>query len=79
MDVRIPLKFIMPGQHDELYVMHSAPWTDNTRLTPIYSEKLCKLEMVHLRPTNSSHTVVTDAGHLITQEKPKELGEHFAA
>ncbi|KAI0346372.1 alpha/beta-hydrolase [Trametopsis cervina] len=34
-----------------------------------------RYEMVNLRPANSSHTVVTEAGHLITQEKPKELSE----
>ncbi|KAI0087436.1 Alpha/Beta hydrolase protein [Irpex rosettiformis] len=38
-------------------------------------ETLFKHEMVKLRPANSSHTVVTEAGHLITQERPKELAQ----
>ncbi|KAI0697027.1 Alpha/beta hydrolase family-domain-containing protein [Cytidiella melzeri] len=38
-------------------------------------EVVYKHEMVQLRPANSSYTVVTEAGHLITQERPKELGD----
>ena len=42
-----------------------------------HSEVVYKHEMVHLRPANSSHSVVAGAGHLITQEKPKGLGKYI--
>jgi hypothetical protein len=36
--------------------------------------------MPHLRPMNSSCTIVAEAGHLIIHEKPEELGKllHYA-
>ncbi|THU96752.1 alpha/beta-hydrolase [Dendrothele bispora CBS 962.96] len=34
----------------------------------------CTLKRVGLRPANSSHVTIPGCGHLVTQEKPKELG-----
>lgn len=34
-------------------------------------------ELVWRRPINSSHVIFSEAGHLIPQEVPRELGELF--
>lgn len=76
LDVRIPLKFILPGRDTEKSVrMLAHARLRNSDPRPTASDEGMRAQLAWRRPENASNVIIPEAGHLIAQEAPVQLGE----
>lgn len=76
LDTRIPLRWILPGHDTEksAQTLAHAPLRD-TDDRPTGSDDGVRAQLAWRRPGNASNVIIPEAGHLIAQEAPVQLGK----
>lgn len=76
LDARIPLRWILPGRDTEksARMLASGPHRDADD-RPAPSDGGVRAQLAWRRPENASNVIIPEAGHLIAQEAPVQLGE----
>lgn len=74
----IELRFIMPGRPNVEYVLPLSDLGSVCELSLHFLSEVPRNYLVWLRPTNSSNVIITQSGHLIAQEAPRELGTFWS-
>ena len=76
LDARIPLRWVLPGRDTEksAQTLASASLRDADG-RPAHSDGGVRAQLAWRRPENASNVIIPEAGHLIAQEAPVQLGE----
>ena len=77
LDTRIPLRWVLPGRDPEksAQTLAASPLRDADGRPAPSSDGGVRAQLAWRRPANASNVIIPEAGHLIAQEAPAQLGE----